>query len=242
MEPSTEKPLRIAAVGDLHCKETSHGQLRQLFARIPEEADVFCLCGDLTDRGLPAEAAVLLEELAALPIPKVAVLGNHDHESGRAEELTALLGRGGITVLDGTVCELGGVGFTGVKGFAGGYGAHMVQAWGEGALKQFVMAAVEEALKLENALSRLETARKVVLMHYAPIKETLTGESPEILAFLGCSRLVEPLEMFRADVVFHGHAHHGIPEGATPAGVKVYNVALPLLRRTMERAYRVVAI
>src|SRR5690606_20159120 len=70
------------------------------------------------------------------------------------------------------------------------------------------------------------------LLHYAPIAGTLGGEPPEIFAFLGSSRLEDPLLRYPVDAVFHGHAHRGSLEGKTMNGVPVYNVAKPLLQRS----------
>jgi Icc-related predicted phosphoesterase len=222
--------VRVAAVGDLHCTETSHGKLRQLFEEANAVADVLLLCGDLTDYGLVSEAQVLVQELKAARIPLVAVLGNHDHESGHQDQIRSLLTESGVHVLDGSWCELLGIGFAGIKGFAGGFGARTLGPWGEQAIKRFVHEALEEALKLETALARLHTARRVALLHYAPVESTVRGEPLEIYPFLGCSRLEEPLLHRPVDVVFHGHAHHGSPEGRTTNGIPVYNVSLPLLR------------
>ena len=134
-------------------------------------------------------------------------------------------------MLDGDACELRGVGIAGTKGFVGGFGRGTLGPWGEPAIKAFVQEVLSEALKLESALSRLRTEQRVALLHYAPIRATVEGEPPEIFPFLGCSRLEEPLTRFPVHAVFHGHAHHGTVEGRTAAGVPVYNVALPLLRR-----------
>jgi hypothetical protein len=60
------------------------------------------------------------------------------------------------------------------------------------------------------------------------------GEPREIYPFLGSSRLEEPLSRYPVDAVFHGHAHHGMPEGRTRTGVPVYNVSLSLLQRLDE--------
>jgi Icc-related predicted phosphoesterase len=236
--------VRVAAVGDLHCTKGSQGHFQPLFARIAESADVLALCGDLTDRGLADEARVLAKELQAVKMPKVAVLGNHDFESDAAADVMEILAQAEVTVLDGTAVELAGVGFAGAKGFAGGFGERAVQAWGEDPIKTFVRAGVEEALKLESAMARLRTPGRVVLLHYAPVRDTVDGEPPEIFAFLGSSRLEEPLNRYAASVVFHGHAHRGRPEGKTSGGVPVYNVALPLLKRLYpDRApFRVVEV
>jgi len=226
------RALRVAAVGDLHCTVTSEGAFQSLFAKIAESADVLALCGDLTDYGTADEARVLAKELAATKLPKLAVLGNHDFESGAPAEVARILtDTAGVTFMDGTAVEVLGVGFAGAKGFAGGFGERALQSWGEEPIKAFVRAAVEETLKLESALARLRTPGRVAILHYAPIGATVGGEPSEIYPFLGSSRLEEPLNRYRPSVVFHGHAHRGQPEGATTTGVPVYNVALPLLRR-----------
>jgi Icc-related predicted phosphoesterase len=223
--------VRIAAIGDVHCSKTSEGAFRPLFAEASARADVLLLCGDLTDYGLPEEARVLAHELtAALRIPALAVLGNHDYESGKQRELKHILGDAGVIVLDGEAHELHGVGFAGTKGFAGGFGDRQLAPWGEEVIKRFVREAVDEALKLESALGHLATAQRVVLLHYSPVQETVEGEPPVIVPFLGSSRLEEPLNRYGVAAVFHGHAHKGRPEGRTSGNVPVYNVCLPLLR------------
>jgi Icc-related predicted phosphoesterase len=236
--------VRIAAVGDLHCSRSSTGAFQALFARVAESADVLAMCGDLTDRGQAEEARVLAKELQALKIPKVAVLGNHDFESDTAAEVVEILSASGVSILDGTALEIAGVGIAGAKGFAGGFGERALQAWGEEPIKTFVRSAVEETLKLESALARLRTMGRVVIMHYAPVRDTCDGEPFEIYPFLGSSRLEEPINRYAASVVFHGHAHSGRPEGKTSAGVPVYNVALPLLQRLFpdQPPFRVVEI
>jgi Icc-related predicted phosphoesterase len=146
-------------------------------------------------------------------------------------------------VLDGDTCEIQGVGFAGVKGFAGGFGRRALGPWGEPIIKQFVHEAVNEALKLESALARLRTDKKIVILHYAPIEATVEGEPREIYPYLGCSRLEEPLGRYSVTAVLHGHAHNGAPEGRTAAGVPVYNVALPLMRKlTPHQPFRILDI
>ncbi len=228
--PSSEK-IRVAAVGDLHVNKTTQN-LRQLFAPVSEIADMLLLCGDLTDYGLDEEAHLLAEGLAGAKVPVVAVLGNHDFESDNAAGVTRILCEAGVTVLDGDACEVHGIGIAGVKGFAGGYGRGALGPWGENAIKQFVNEALQEALKLESALAKLRTRRRIVLLHYSPIEETVHGEPPEIYPFLGTSRLEDPLVHYPVDAVFHGHAHRGTPEGKTINNIPVYNVAKPLLQRT----------
>lgn len=230
MARDPESPVRLAAVGDLHCREDQHGRFRQFVKQVNAEADVLVLCGDLTDHGKLAEGRTLAEELSALRVPVAAVLGNHDHESGHAEEVAAELAKVGVHCLDGDQYIFDRVlGIAGVKGFCGGFGNATLQAFGEAPVKHFVGEAVSESLKLEAALSQLDTPRKVVIMHYAPISETCAGENLELYPFLGTSRLAMPVDQFGVNAVFHGHAHHGAPEGKTRAGVPVYNVAMPLL-------------
>lgn len=228
-----QRAVRVAAIGDVHYTKTSQGALQPLFQQINESADVLLLCGDLTDYGLPEEAQVLAKDLTSnLKIPVVAVFGNHDFESGQVQEVQRILCDAGIRILDGDGCEIDGIGFAGAKGFAGGFGERALQAWGEESTKRFVHEAIDEALKLEKAISRLQTPQRIVLLHYSPIRATVEGEPPEIFPFLGSSRLEETLNRYAVTAIFHGHAHHGSPEGRTQRDVPVYNVALPLLRRS----------
>ncbi len=221
--------MRIAAVGDVHCAKSSGGKLQGLFAEAGQRADVLVLCGDLTQKGHPDEARLLVKELKAATVPVLAVLGNHDFESNEADALTAILEEAGVAVLDGETWERDDVGFAGVKGFGGGFGEWSLAPWGEPAMKLFVEEATKETLKLERALASLRTRRKIALLHYAPIVETVVGEPLEIHPFLGSSRLEEPLDRYHVDATFHGHAHKGTFEGKTRGGSPVYNVALPLL-------------
>jgi len=222
--------LRIAAVADIHVKKTSAGALQPLFAKVTESADVLLICGDLTDYGTEEEAKILAKDItASLRIPALAVLGNHDLESNQEKEVVRILTDAGVVILDGDSYELHGVGFAGVKGFAGGFGRRALGAWGEPIIKSFVHETVNESLKLEAALARLRTDQKIALLHYSPIQATVAGEPLEIMPFLGSSRLEEPLDRYRVNAVFHGHAHRGTPEGRTKGNAPVYNVAMALL-------------
>ena len=239
--------VRIAAVGDIHLGRAAYGPpIQTIFAQVAGRADVLALCGDLTDRGDPEEGRQLARALATVGVPVVAVLGNHDYESGKVPELTRVLCEAGVQVLDGgDAFEIHGVGFAGVKGFAGGFGRRALGPWGEETIKLFVREAVDEALKLETSLSKLRSdRRRVVLLHYSPIAGTVEGEPKEIYAYLGSSRLEEPLIRYPVDAVFHGHAHHGTLEGRTVGGVKVYNVSLALLQRSFPDApgFRVIEL
>lgn len=230
---ATSDTIRLAAVADIHCTRTSQGIFQPLFAQVAESADVLLLCGDLTDYGLPEEAHVLVRELAAAArVPTVAVLGNHDFESGKQDEVRDILCEAGVLMLDGDAHEVHGVGFAGVKGFGGGFGRGALGLWGEEASKQFVREAIDEALKLESALARLRTPQRIAVLHYSPIRATVEGEPPEIFPYLGSSRLEEPLTRYPVAAVFHGHAHNGTLEGRIRESIPVYNVSLPLLRKT----------
>jgi Icc-related predicted phosphoesterase len=225
--------VRIAALGDLHYTRSLEQPLHEVLMQAGRESDVLLLCGDLTDHGHVEEAQELAREIhAAVTIPVIAVLGNHDFESGHQEEIKKVLCDGGLRVLDGDATEVKGVGFAGVKGFCGGFGRRALGPWGEEIIKDFVRESVNEALKLEAALARLRGKPRIAVLHYSPIQETVEGEPPEIFAFLGSSRLEEPLSRYPVNAVFHGHAHRGQPEGKTANGVPVFNVSLQLLRHT----------
>src|SRR5262249_6437105 len=151
----------VAATADLHCTKKSQGTFRSLFASVSGRADVLLLCGDLTNYGLPEEAQVLVRELLpAVKVPVIAVLRNHDFESGKQDAVAEVLSAAGVTLLDGQGVEVQGVGFAGAKGFAGGFGRYALEPWGETTIKQIVHEALDEALKLESALARLRTPQK----------------------------------------------------------------------------------
>ncbi len=229
----TKEKIRIAAVGDIHVKETDKGKWTAYFQDISKQADVLAICGDLTDTGDETEAEILCDELKACTIPVVAVLGNHDYEKSRHKLIRQLLQKAGVHILDGEAVVINGVGFAGVKGFGGGFDRYMLSMFGEGAMKAFVQEAVDEALHLDRALAKLEQEHKamptIAIMHYAPIQETIQGEPEAIFPFLGSSRLAEPLSRRKVTAAFHGHAHAGMLKGHTADGISIYNVALPIL-------------
>jgi Icc-related predicted phosphoesterase len=220
--------MRIAAIADFHFSPQIHDRVRDNLNNVRNDADVLVLAGDLTNFGRPEEMESLLNVLVRLRIPTIAVLGNHDYESGHAHELMKMMTGEGVKVLDGTAYERDGIGFAGTKGFPGGFGRGALTAFGEPEVKAFVQGAIDEALKLERALSQLRTNKRVVVLHYAPIADTVKGEPPEIYPYLGSSRLAEVVDRHGADLVLHGHAHAGSPEGKTTAGCPVYNVAMAI--------------
>ena len=177
--------VRVALIADLHCTKTSHGAFQTLFSGIVEAADLLLIAGDSTDRGLPEEAHVLARELSSVRIPVVAVLGNHDVESSKEADVALVLKDAGVSVLDGDACEVLGVGIAGAKGFGGGFGKRALAPWGETVLKEFAREAVEEALKLEKALTRLRARHLIALLHYAPVQDTVEGEPSRDLSVPG---------------------------------------------------------
>lgn len=230
--------MRIAATADLHYSPQTYDRIREPMSKVRDEADVLVIAGDLTNFGRPQEMESLLTMLVRMRLPVVAVLGNHDYESGKQDELIKMMTAEGIKVLDGTGYEREGVGFAGAKGFVGGFGRGMLTAFGEQETKAFVQAGIEEAMKLERALAQLRTDKRVVVLHYAPVADTVKGEPLEIYPYLGSSRLMEVCDRHGADIVFHGHAHHGAGDGRTTAGIPVHNVALFLNLQKEGKPYR----
>jgi Icc-related predicted phosphoesterase len=231
--------MRIAALADLHFTPAAYEGFRNSLERVRDEADLLVLAGDLTNYGKTSEMEPLLNVLVRLRLPIVAVLGNHDYESGQESELMKMMSAEGIKVLDRTAYERDGVGFAGTKGFIGGFGRGVLTAFGEPEIKRIVQATIDETLKLERAMSQLRTEKRVVVIHYAPVVGTVQGEPAEIYPYLGTSRLAEVVDRHGANLVIHGHAHHGGREGKTVGGVPVYNVALHLLQTQQPpAAYR----
>ena len=222
--------MRIGATADLHFFSPRFGVIQNQLAQVRDQADVLVVAGDFTNYGKPEEMEPLLNSLVRLRLPIVAVLGNHDYESGQEQELMKMMNAEGIKVLDGSSYERDGIGFAGAKGFYGGFGRGALTAFGEPEVKAFVQAGLNEALKLEKALSQLRTEKRIVVTHYSPIRETAEGEPLEIFPFLGSSRFGEVIDRFGAAFAVHGHAHHGASEGKTTGGIPVYNVALTLLQ------------
>ena len=231
--------MRIAAIADLHFSPQSYDRIREQMTRLRDEADLLILAGDLTNLGKLEEMESLLATFMRLRVPIVAVLGNHDYEAGKHEELAKMMIAEGVKLLDGSGYERDGIGFAGTKGFLGGFGRGVLTAFGEPEVKAFVQSAVDETLKLERALSMLRTEKRIVVTHYAPIVATVQGEPEQIYPYLGSGRLSEVIDRHQAILAVHGHAHHGSLEGKTTGGIPVYNVALPLLMgRTTAAPYR----
>jgi Icc-related predicted phosphoesterase len=235
--------LRVAAIGDLHVREQDSRRYGALFTEISEAADVLVIAGDLTDFGKVAEAELLAEDLRSCTIPVIAVLGNHDFESGMADQVFEIMRQAGATMLDEQATMVGEVGFAGVKGFIGGFGRGELGAFGEDAIKLFVDESLNEARKLENQLRTLRTDRVMAVLHYSPIAGTVEGEPPEIFPFLGSSRLADAVDRFdNVRAVVHGHAHRGTFRGETPRGVPVYNCAQFVVQEAEGRPYTLIEL
>ena len=226
--------IRIAAVGDLHYGEGSREILRPSLQHLQDRADLLLLAGDLTRCGGTEEVKILADELRDLPIPVVAVLGNHDYHADREEGVRRVLEDAHVQVLEGEAAAIDvdgvRVGIAGTKGFGGGFrGAHGSD-FGEPEMKAFVGHTKMLSDRLERVLAGLEADLRIALLHYSPIEATLEGERLEIYPFLGSYLLAEAVDNAGADLVLHGHAHHGVEKGRTPSGIPVRNVAQPVIR------------
>ncbi|MGH7904835.1 MAG: metallophosphoesterase family protein [Candidatus Dormibacteraceae bacterium] len=228
--------VRIAAAADVHFGLDSEGRLGRHLEGIAERADLLLIAGDLTRSGDPAEAAVLAADLGRLPIPVVAVLGNHDHHQDRAAEIVRIMVAAGVRVLEGdcAVLAVAGtrVGVAGVKGFGGGFAGACGTEFGERQMKAFVGHGRELAESLAVALAPLAGTVdvRIALTHYAPVRGTLVGEPLEIYPFLGSYMLGQVIDQSAVSIAFHGHAHAGTERATTPGGVPVRNVAQPVIR------------
>lgn len=225
--------IRVAAVGDIHVGAHDAGVCRAQLGHVPEHADVLLLAGDLTRLGSTEEFHVVAGEFSDLGVPVVAVLGNHDHQSDQAEEGRQVLEEAGIRVLEGAgvVLDIGDqtLGVAGVKGFGGGFAGKCGTAFGEPEMKAFIRHTEDVSAELARALAGLDTDFLVALTHYSPVIDTLRGEPPELYPFLGSYLLAEAIDGARTDLAVHGHAHYGTEHGMTPGGVRVRNVARPVI-------------
>ena len=227
--------VRVAAAGDIHVREANAELVKEAFRQVAPEADLILLAGDLTTHGKPGQAAFLADACDGLGVPVAAVLGNHDHHCARGEELAAALEGAGIAVLDRSsrVYEIGGteVGVVGAKGFVGGFAGSHLPDFGEPLLRQVYRETSDEVDAIEQGL--VEVAHcpvRIVLLHYAPIEETIEGEPPGIHTFLGSSRLADPIRVHEPDLVLHGHAHAGTFAGSI-GPTPVHNVSVPVMKR-----------
>jgi Icc-related predicted phosphoesterase len=227
--------IRVAAVGDVHMDADVVGRYRPALDRLAECADVLLLAGDLTRHGTVDEARCVAEEFGGLDVPVISVLGNHDHHSDLSGEVTDVLTDAGLVVLEGTntvvTCGEQRLGVAGVKGFGGGFAGHCASAFGEPEMKHFVRLSEASAARLGASLAGLDCDLRIALTHYAPVPDTLVGEPPEIYPFLGSYLLAQAIDATGTTLAIHGHAHFGSERGVTPGGVRVRNVAHPVIQQ-----------
>ena len=225
--------LRIAATGDIHCRDSNRDAIVSSFAALGDDVDLVLVAGDLTSHGRLDEAEILCAAAAETEAPVYAVLGNHDWHAGEAEAILERLEAGGVHMLDrsAAVCEAGGVevGIVGVKGFVGGFAPRHLPDFGEPSLRAVYAESTAEVEALDEGLREVATCPlRIVLLHYSPAEETLEGEPREIWVFLGSDRLAAPILEHGPDLVLHGHAHAGSPDG-TIGETPVHNVSQPVL-------------
>jgi uncharacterized protein len=225
--------LRIAATGDIHCRDSNRDAIVSSFAQLDDDVDLVLVAGDLTSHGRLDEAEILCAAAAETEAPVYAVLGNHDWHADEAEAILRRLEEGGVHMLDrrASVCQVGGVevGIVGVKGFVGGFAPRHLPDFGEPSLRDVYAEATAEVQALEEGLHEVATCPvRLVLLHYAPCEETLEGEPREIWVFLGSDRLAAPILEHGPDLVLHGHAHAGSPDGMI-GETPVHNVSQPVL-------------
>lgn len=227
--------IRIGAVGDVHLDEDVVGRFRPALDQIAEYADVLLLAGDLTRHGSESEARCVATEFGGLDVPVVTVLGNHDHHCDEVPAVVRVLEDAGITVLEGTGvvlrCGEHRLGIAGAKGFGGGFAGRCASEFGEPEMKAFIRTTSAVAERLGTALRELDADVRVALTHYAPVPDTLAGEPLEIYPFLGSYLLGEAIDSAPTALAIHGHAHHGTERGTTPGGVRVRNVAHPVIKQ-----------
>lgn len=227
--------IRVAAVGDVHLDADLVGRFRPALEHLPGQADVLLLAGDLTRHGTVTEARCVATEFGGLGVPIIAVLGNHDYHCDQVAGVVEVLEGAGIAVLEGSSIVVdtpgGRLGVAGAKGFGGGFAGRCATEFGEPEMKAFIRTTAEVADKLAVALAELDTEVRVALTHYAPVPDTLMGEPPEIYPFLGSYLLGQAIDSAPTALAVHGHAHLGSERGTTPGGVRVRNVAHPVIKQ-----------
>ena len=234
---SSEAPeaeiVRVAAAGDIHIREANSERVAEAFKAAGAEADLILVAGDLTTHGEPEQAAMFARACAGVHAPVVAVLGNHDHHTGQADKVTEELRAAGIAVLDrqAAVFDVRGieVGVVGAKGFVGGFTGSHLPDFGEPLLREVYRETGREVEAIERGLAEIaHCPLRIVLLHYAPVAETLLGEPEGIFAMLGSSRLADPVREHEPDLVLHGHAHAGAFRGAV-GHTPVHNVSVSVI-------------
>ena len=227
--------IRVAAAADVHASEVSRERIERAFAELEGEAEVVLLAGDLTTSGEPEQAEVLADACRLVDVPVFAVLGNHDCHAERTDELEEVLAAAGVRVLDRecSTCEVDELelGIVGTKGFVGGFPGSALPDFGEPLLRRVYAETTAEADAIARGLQAVVHCDiRIVLLHYAPVVDTLEGEPAGIHSMLGSARLAIPIAEYQPDLVLHGHAHAGSFEG-TIGETPVYNVAVHVTGR-----------
>ena len=227
--------VRLAAAGDVHCHAGNREWIEEAIAGLEGHADLLLLAGDLTTHGEPEQARILADACRDRSFSIFAVLGNHDHHVDRAAEVTAILEQAGVAVLerDHAIIDhpAAEIGIVGLKGFVGGFDSFRLPDFGEPALRRLYAETARDVAALDEGLRAIAHCPvRVVLLHYAPIAETLEGEPREIWAMLGTDRLAVPLVEHQPQLVLHGHAHAGTFAG-TLGRIPVHNVSVPVMGR-----------
>ena len=149
-----------------------------------------------------------------------------------------------MTVLDEQAIEIDGVGFAGVKGFMGGYGRGELAPFGEPIAKAFVAGSdgrgAQAREPASNACGPSAASPCSIIRRPSTRSKASPRPSTNISARSACAMPIDRFDHVKA--VFHGHAHHGTYEGATPRGTPVYNVAQFVLKPLFGKPYVVVEI
>jgi Icc-related predicted phosphoesterase len=235
---ATAATVRIAATGDIHCRAANREATIAAFAALDGEADLALVAGDITSHGTLEEAEILCEAAKTTSVPVFAVLGNHDWQGGVAAEIAQRLCEGGVAMLEreAVTLEIGGheVGIVGAKGFVGGFAPRQLPDFGEPSLRAIYAETTAEVEALDAGLREIATsAVRLVVLHYSPVEATLEGEPREIFPFLGSDRLAAPILEHGPDLVVHGHAHDGAPEGQI-GSTPIHNVSQPVIGRDFK--------
>jgi Icc-related predicted phosphoesterase len=221
----------LAAIGDLHIRTTVSGSLWEEVTSLQGRADALVVAGDITDGGRLVEAEHAAELFRAVPVPVVAVLGNHDLRCLRRTAFRRVLEAAGVVLLDGEGVVLTTrfgtrVGFAGVGGAGGGFWpVEGPVALHNRAMKALAVRAKREASRLDLALDGLEADLRIAVTHFAPTSTTLGREPVGKYWMLGNSELGRIIDRHPVDLVVHGHAHLGNLIGQTTGGTPVLNVA-----------------
>ena len=205
------------------------------FREIDGSVDLILLAGDLTTLGERQQAEALARACEPVETPIFAVLGNHDWHASCRDTVVDIVEDAGVRVLDpgcATRCVNDvEIGIVGAKGFVGGFPGSHLPDFGEPSLRHVYAETGGEVEALDEGLRAIAACPfRIVLLHYAPIVETLRGEPEAIWAFLGSDRMAAPIIEHQPDLVLHGHAHAGAFEGRL-GGVPVFNVSVPVIGR-----------